>query len=300
MSTHSTSHPKELDTAFEVARRLHKKHGKSYYFATRLFPFETRLATYALYGFFRVPDEIVDARPLHDVQDVLDVKKRLNAWGKNWEAAYRSGDSADPILRVTSYVFHRYGIPFRYSEYFLEAMLTDLTRTQYEDYADLKDYMYGSAAVVGLMMSHVIGYTDERALEHAEQLGYAMQLTNFLRDIDEDYTLRGRVYLPQDELAAYGLSTDDIAARNFSPQFEYFMQFQSTRAHNLYEAANPGIALLHTHGRLPVRVASELYRAILRKLEAQNWNVFHGRARTTLPEKLMLTVGAMRENCVRV
>jgi len=299
MSTAGSGHPRELDADFEVARRLHKKHGKSYYFATRLFPPQTRLATYALYGFFRVPDEIVDSSPLHDVEDVLDVTRRLAAWSKNWETAYRSGDSADPILRVTSYVFHRYNIPYEYSEHFLDAMLTDLTKTRYQDYDELRRYMHGSAAVVGLMMSHVIGYTDPRALHHAAQLGYAMQLTNFLRDIDEDYTLRGRVYLPQDELAEFGLSNADIAARNFSPQFEYFMQFQSARAHNLYEEANRGIALLHPQGRLPVRVASELYRAILRKLEDQDWNVFHGRARTSLPEKLMLTVGAIKENRVR-
>ncbi|HVF10736.1 MAG TPA: phytoene/squalene synthase family protein [Abditibacteriaceae bacterium] len=295
-SNNSTGHPRELTAAFEVARRLHKKHGKSYYFATRLFPAEIRLATYALYGFFRVPDEIVDNSPQHDVEDVLAVTEKLTAWRNAWEAAYRTGDAADPILRVTSYVFHRYGIPYEYSEYFLNAMLTDLTKTSYRDYDELRRYMHGSAAVVGLMMTHVIGYTDMRALHHAAQLGYAMQLTNFLRDIDEDYVLRKRVYLPQDELASYGLSTADIANRNFSRRFEYFMHFQCTRAHNLYEEANRGISLLQPEGRLPVRVASELYRAILKKLEARNYNIFRGRARTSLSEKLMLTAVAIREN----
>jgi phytoene synthase len=292
------SHPEELKPAFEVARRLHKKHGKSYYFATRLFPLETRLATYALYGFFRVPDEIVDNTPQHDTADVLSVARKLADWRNQWEDAYRSGDSPDPVLRVTSYVFHRYAIPYCYSESFLDAMLTDLTKTQYENYDELKSYMFGSAAVVGLMMSHVIGYSDARALRHAEQLGYAMQLTNFLRDIDEDYVLRKRVYLPQDELAAYGLDTHDIAEQRFSDRFADFMQFQAERAHGLYEEANRGIELLQPQGRLPVRVASALYRAILGKLAARGWNVFQGRVRTSLPEKLTLTYSAVKENRV--
>jgi phytoene synthase len=289
------SHPKELDAAFEAARQLHKKHGKSYYFATRLFPRETRLATYALYGFFRVPDEIVDNSPQDTAEDVLQVTAKLSEWRRRWVGAYQAGDSSDPILRVASYVFHRYKIPFSYSESFLDAMMTDLTKTEYRNYGELKAYMYGSAAVVGLMMTHVIGYSDKSALHHAEKLGYAMQLTNFLRDIDEDYALRGRVYLPQDELEAHGLTTRDIADRRFSAIFARFMQFQSARAHALYEEANEGIRLLNPEGRLPVRIASELYRAILTKLEAQQWNVFHGRARTSLPEKLMLTYGAIKE-----
>jgi len=294
------SHPRELDADFEVARRLHKKHGTSYYYATRLFPRETRLATYALYGFFRVPDEIVDNSPQNTADDLLAVTAKLAAWRRDWALAYKAGDSSDPILRVTSYVFHRYKIPFEYSECFLEAMLTDLVKTQYQDYAELKQYMFGSAAAVGLMMSHVIGYSQESALAHAEDLGYAMQLTNFMRDIDEDYTLRQRVYMPQDELEEFGLSTADIAERRFSKNFANFMRFQNMRAKVLYASANEGIELLDAAGRLPVRVASDLYSAILGKLEEQEWDVFRGRVRTTLPEKLLLTIGAVRETRLHV
>ena len=289
-------HPRELSPAFETARRLHKKHGKSYYFATQLFPRELRLATYAIYGFLRVPDEIVDNSPQESAADLCAVKYKLEKWQADWRTAYQRGDSEDDVLRVSAYVFHRYEIPFAYSEHFLQAMTTDLEKTSYQDYEDLRQYMYGSAAVVGLMMTHVIGFTDETALPRAEELGYAMQLTNFLRDINEDYVLRKRVYLPQVELAAFGLSTPDIEARRFSPAFRDFMVWQSERTHALYESASEGIPLLHPQGRLAVRVASNLYRAILGKIEAQEWDVFRGRAKTSLPEKLMLAASAIREN----
>ena len=288
--------PAELAPAFEAARRLHRKHGTSYYFASQLFPIEKRLATYALYGFFRVPDEIVDGGAPQTAEEALKVRHELDSFQKRWETAHAQGDSDDLILRVASFVFHRHQIPFDYSIDFLQAMQTDLEKARYDDYATLEDYMYGSAAVVGLMMTHVVGYEGEGTLQHAAQLGYAMQLTNFLRDIDEDYTLRGRVYMPQDELHRFGLSNEDIEARRFSPQFQEFMEFQAQRAHALYDEANKGIPHLSSDGRLAVRVASALYRAILDKLQERDWNVFSGRARTSLPQKIALAAGAYKEN----
>lgn len=287
-------HPKELAGAFEAARLLHKKHGKSYYFATKLFPRDTRLATYALYAFFRVPDEIVDNSPINNAADLARVKKELGAWRDKWRLAYNTTTSDDPILHVTTYVFHKYKIPYQYSEDFLDAMTLDLEKTDYASYAELESYMYGSAAVVGLMMSHVIGFTDPRALEHAKQLGYAMQLTNFLRDIDEDFIERGRVYMPRDELAAHGLSMEDIAARRFSPDFKRFIQWQSKRARLLYHESNKGIPMLKPHGRFPVRVAGALYSAILDKIAQQNCDIFAGRAKTSTAEKLKLTARVLR------
>jgi phytoene synthase len=294
------NYPKEFPPAlapdFEAARRLHRKHGTSYYFASQLFPLEKRLATYALYGFFRVPDEIVDAGEPQTADEALEVRHKLDFFQRRWEKAYAQGDSDDPILRVASWIFHHYAIPFDYSIHFLGAMQTDLEKARYENYVALEEYMYGSAAVVGLMMTHVVGYESETTLHYATQLGYAMQLTNFLRDIDEDYTLRGRVYMPQDELHRFGLSDEDIEARCFSPEFAEFVQFQAQRAHALYDEAGKGISHLAPDGRLAVRVASALYRSILDRLQEREWNVFAGRARTSLPQKIALAAGAYKEN----
>jgi phytoene synthase len=291
MCTNSMEAPLPRETSLtcregdvEVARRLNKKHGTSYYFATCLFPKHLREATFALYAFFRVPDEFVDNGAPDQAQQLLE------NWRTDWHKAYQSGTSTDPVLRLNAEVFHRYQIPFAYSESFLEAMFRDLSDTRYANYAELERYMYGSAAVVGLMMSHAIGFSDPRALEYAQKLGYAMQLTNFLRDIDEDFQQRGRIYLPLDDLQRFGVKEAQFAERYFDANFYSLMQFQMQRAHQLYEDAEPGIALLNSEGRRAVRVASALYRAILTKLEEQGSNPFAGRARTSTLEKVQRTM----------
>ena len=273
----------------EVARRLNKKHGTSYYFATWFFPGHLREATFALYAFFRVPDEFVDNKASGQAGTEQAVAL-LNSWRADWQQAYHLRDSHDPVLRLNAEIFHRHQIPYAYSEAFLEAMFRDLSDTRYSTYADLESYMYGSAAVVGLMMTHVIGFSDPVALEYAQKLGYAMQLTNFLRDIDEDFVERGRIYLPLDELARFGVRQEQFAERRFDGNFQALMQFQIERAHRLYDEADPGIELLRPEGRRAVRVASALYRAILTKLEQQACNPFVGRARTSTLEKVQRTM----------
>lgn len=272
----------ELLQAYEACRHIHAKHGKSYYFATRFLPADVRLATYALYAFFRLPDEIVDN------PTTQDPKKELERFRDRWRVRYellkqgtgngsRIGmDETEMVLWATADTFHRYHIPFEYSESFMEAMIQDTWKASYATYEELRSYMYGSAAVVGLMMCHVIGFEKE-ALPYAEKLGYAMQLTNFLRDIEEDKRLRGRTYLPQDELARFG--SDKIG----------FMKFQIDRADRLYDEANHGIRFLHPRGRFAVRAASDLYREILRKIEARGYDV-SVRVRTSLLEKILITM----------
>jgi 15-cis-phytoene synthase len=269
----------------EAARTLHQKHGTSYYFATRFFPRPQREATFALYAFFRVPDELVD-----NPAPGSDPRRALEDWRDQWRRAYRSGHAEHPVLRATAHVFHHYKIPYDYSEAFLSAMSRDLDDHSYATYADLEEYMYGSAAAVGLMMAHVIGFAGEEALPLAEKLGYAMQLTNFLRDIDDDWQARGRIYLPLDELTRFGVNPAQIAARSFDANFAALMRFQVNRAKRLYDESERGIALLHPEGRRAVRLASALYAAILEKLQGQGLDPFVGRARTSTLEKISLAV----------
>lgn len=275
-----------LRRAFEACRRIHEKYGKSYYFATRFFPEEKRLATYALYAFFRIPDEIVDEGSGTDEE----LREKLLLWQQAWQEAYAKGYSDDPVLHASAYVFHTYNIPFHYSEAFLEAMLMDTQKKTYETYAELEAYMYGSAAVVGLMMTHVIGFSDTSALAYATNLGYAMQLTNFLRDIREDWEERERIYLPQEDLRRFGLTSADIEQNRYSPAFVECMRFQIARADALYDASVPGISLLQQDGRFAVRAAGALYREILRKIEDRHYNVFLGRVRTSAAEKLWIAL----------
>lgn len=156
---------------FRFCQQLHQKHGKSYYFATRFFPEAKRLATFALYAFFRVPDDLVDETYKHDPPGATQA---LLKWREEWHKAYEGFPTEEPVLRAAAWTFHAFKIPYAYSESFLDAMLQDAQKARYASYDELQAYMYGSAVVVGLMMTHVIGFSKPEALRHAQELGEAM------------------------------------------------------------------------------------------------------------------------------
>ncbi len=283
----------QLELGFRQAREINRIHGKSYYWATQMFPARKRCATHALYAFFRLADDIVDAPDIVTSDGLQRAQRQMAEFEAEWWSALRHCESAYPVLQAAAYTCRKYGIPEAHSECFLEAMKMDLTRTRYSTYDDLAEYMKGSAASVGLMMSYVIGASDRSALPHLANLGVAMQLTNFLRDVDEDFHDYGRVYLPLEDLDMFGLRIDDIAARRYSKCWAEMMEFQARRAQALYRDADIGIQMINPDARRPVQIASVLYSAILGKLKSQNWNVFTGRAKTNSLEKLVLTVQTM-------
>lgn len=280
------------------AKYLAKKFGKSYYFATRFFPPNLREATYALYAFFRLPDDVVDAA----FADGKHAQKELLRWQELWKSVLEGRDvpqsttreaSEDiKLLRHIARVFEQYEIPRRYSFEFLAAMLQDCKKKTYRTYTELKEYMYGSAAVVGLMMTHVIGFSNKKALSHAKALGEAMQLTNFLRDVGEDWRLRQRIYLPLEDLRKFGVSKNNIVSETITPEFVRLMKYEIARARALYAKAEAGIEYLSPAGRLAVRIASALYAGILDEIEQQEYDVFRKRAKTTLIRKISLAVPA--------
>jgi phytoene synthase len=184
-------------------------------------------------------------------------------------------------------VFDQYEIPFEYSEAFLAAMAQDLMQSRYATYEDLRTYMYGSAAAVGLMMSYIIGFEDG-ALPHAIALGEAMQMTNFLRDIREDYDERGRIYLPQEDLARFGITEQDIATHTVSEKWKELMRFEIALTRALFKEGNAGIPLLHKDGRRAVLAASRVYEAILTEIEKQDYDVFTQRAQVSPLKKTLL------------
>jgi phytoene synthase len=252
-------------------RQIFKEHSSTYFFTTKFFDKEVREATYVMYAFFRVPDEIVD-NPEH--QDVENIRKELEQFKQNWRKAYAGAEVDSSVLRATSDVFKKYNIPFEYSQAFLKAMIKDTKKSSYKNYRELKEYMYGSAAAVGLIMSYIIGFSKKSALKYAKKLGYAMQLTNFLRDIQEDYQQRDRIYLPQAELKNHGLDEQDIAQQKVNDNFREFMKFQIDRTRKLYEDSKKGIPMLDPPGRYPVKLALVLYSKYLDKIEQNNYDVY--------------------------
>jgi phytoene synthase len=279
-----------LGKGLEKCRAITRHYGTSFYFATQFFPKETRDGIYAVYAFARIPDEIVDDPEKGSKAESL---AELNKWREQWLAAMEAGSSDDAVMNAIVHTFHKYKIPVEHGEAFLRSMFMDEERSTYDSYAELEEYMYGSAGVIGLMVTHVVGYSTDAAFPYAIKLGYAFQLTNFLRDIREDYEELGRVYMPQDELKRFGLTNGDISRRVYDDRFIEFMKFQIKRNREVYREAVAGIPMLAWRGRLAVRVSYVLYKAILGEVERANYNVYKGRVRTNLSQKVWLSLKAL-------
>jgi phytoene synthase len=178
-----------------------------------------------------------------------------------------------------------YSIPQRYAEQLLDGVASDLTKTRYANFTELTNYCYNVASTVGLMAMHIIGYESDEAIPYAVKLGVALQLTNILRDVAEDWE-NGRLYLLQDELTTFSLTEADIKAGIVDDRWREFMKFQITRIRQLYTDALPGITLLNKNGRFAIAAAAELYQAILNDIENHDYDIFSRRAYITKWEKL--------------
>ncbi len=281
----------DLEAAYAASQRLNAHHGKTYYFSTLFFPPAVRRSVHALYGFVRYPDEIVD-----NPAPGSDPAASLAEYRAATLDALDAGGSDLPVLHAFADMAARCSLPPAYPLAFLDAMAMDLTRDRYQTFGELQAYTYGSASVVGLMMCHVLGATDPAALGPAHDLGLAMQLTNFWRDIGEDWTERGRIYLPQEDMARFGYTEAMLAAGAVNAAFIDLMRFEIARARRFYECADAGIPLLPPACRLPVRLARVLYSRILDKIEENGYDVFRHRARTSGLEK---TAALMRLRLTR-
>ncbi len=268
-----------LAESYEICRQLHKAHGTTYYWATKALPKIKQHHVHALYGLARYADEIVD-----EIGDftVEDRDARLTAFEEQALAAVDTGASEHPVLKALAFTTHAWGIPTEAFVRFFGSMRDDLTITTYETYDDLMGYMDGSAAVIGEMMFPILEPNDNAAFNGARDLGIAFQLTNFLRDVGEDLD-RGRVYFPLDELTKFGA---DINARRVTPQWRDFCRFQIERIDGLYRSADEAITMLPLSSRRSIRSARILYSEILRRIEANDFDVFSQRARVPLAEKL--------------
>ncbi len=271
---------------FAYARQATAYHSKSFYLSACLLPEEKRWATFAIYGYCRYVDNLIDnQRARHTVE----IERELDYLIDELAAAYRSGESEHPIIQPFIIVALRYGIPIKYPLDLISGVRMDLRHVRYESFEQLYPFCYKVAAVVGLMMTHVFGYHTPAAFAYAEKLGVAMQLTNILRDIQEDRRM-GRIYLPLDELHAYHCSEEDILAERMTPAFRELMAFQVNRAHCYYDAADAGIALLQKDTRFAVYAASRIYRGILRRIESRGYNPFLGRVYVPKHAKLSIVL----------
>jgi phytoene synthase len=267
-----------LQESYQECKRLNSLHGKTYYLATLLLPKKKRPYVHALYGFARYADEIVD-----DLASTLSPQEKadaLRSWSTGVLQDLKKGISADHIGRALVDTARKFDIPHQHFVDFLHSMEMDLTITEYQNYEALLEYVYGSAAVIGLEMVPVLGYSDQRAFEAAKKLGIAFQLANFIRDVSEDLD-RGRVYLPLDELARFGVDRAMLERRVLTPEIVEALKFQIARVRQLQREADIGIEFLDKTSRPCIRAASELYCGIVDEVEAIGYDIFNKRAKTS-------------------
>jgi len=273
----------QLRASYEECKRLNALHGKTYYLATLLLPKAKRPFVHALYGFARYADEIVDdlASTLTDAEKAAELK----TWGDGVLSGLKTGNSNDQVGRALIDTVNRFAIPHEHFVAFLHSMTMDLTVTEYANYEALMEYVYGSAAVIGLEMVPILGALSQGAYEPAEKLGIAFQLANFIRDVSEDLD-RGRIYLPQDELAQFGVDREMLEERKLTPQITAALKFQLERVRQLQREATPGILQLEPASRPCIEAASELYCGIVDEVEAIGYDIFNKRAKTSTGRRM--------------
>ncbi|GAA2579683.1 phytoene/squalene synthase family protein [Winogradskya consettensis] len=281
----------DLEAAYERCRELHRSHGRTYYLATRLLPAWKRRHVHALYGFTRYADEIVDR-----TEELPPAERAalLTEWSDRFVAGLRGERGDDPLLPAVLHTIAVFDLSVDDFDSFLHSMAMDLTVTSYATYDDLLEYMEGSAAVIGTMMLPILGSSDPGAArEPARQLGIAFQLTNFIRDVGEDLD-RGRTYLPDEHLAEFGVTRDDLlaarAAGRSTPAIKALIKAEVARADGHYAAAAPGIPLLLPGSQACMRTAYQLYAGILDEVVAADYDVFVRRA--TVPNQTRVRVAA--------
>ena len=273
---------KELDQAYEECRVLTKREAKNFYYAFITLPPEKRRAIYAAYAFCRLCDDAADDQQSND-----DKLRSLEGLRRNLSAAY-SGQTDGLVLTALADSAAAYDIPEEYFQQVVWGVETDLTKSRYRDFSELRTYCYQVASVVGLICLQIFGYSDSRAREHAIDLGLAMQLTNILRDVKEDLE-RDRIYLPLDEIERFGYSTEELQRGVANEPFRQLMEYQAERARGYFDSGFKLLPFLAPRSRACPAVMGQIYSHILDRIETQNYNVFDGRVSLSRREKYLVT-----------
>jgi len=259
-----------LRSAYKQADVITAAHSKSFHFASGLLPEEKRSAARALYAFCRTVDDIVDEVELKKDRDF-----ELNYWRNIVQSA--SSPTDDLVAAAWADTLTRYHIPRHYALQLIDGVARDLSQSRYQTFDDLATYCYGVASTVGLMSMYIVGFKSHEAVPYAIKLGVALQMTNILRDVGEDYR-NGRLYLPREELAFYGINESDIAEGRLTDNWRQFMKFQIDRTRQLYKDSWAGVKMLEREGQLAIGAASTFYCGILDDIEKHNYDVFTRRA----------------------
>lgn len=277
-----------LRCTYEECREYTRTYAKSFYFSSFLLPKQKRSAAYAVYTFCRYADNLVDNYSV-DPAGSLGITEKFEALSAFLDDIYSGKEFKGESFSAFADTVRKYNIPRHYFNELIEGVCMDTVQTRYENIYELENYCYKVASVVGLIMTEIFGYSHKAALPYAVYLGKAMQLTNILRDIREDFEM-GRVYLPLDELKSFEYSEQDIKNKVINDNFEMLMRFNIDRARAYYELASHGIPYLTNDGsRTTVILMHKIYKGILDRIEAHGYDIYSGRRYVSTAGKLRMT-----------
>ena len=264
-----------LEAGFKQAEKITKKYAKTFYFASPFLSKEKRKAAYAVYAVCRIADDYVDNNGRDAAgQKLIEIERDI-------DSAYADGPLENPLLLAFRNSVKTYAIPRNYFKDIMAGMYMDLHKSRYADFDELRDYCNKVAGVVGLIMLQIFDATAQEARPYAVDLGIALQLTNIIRDIKEDYA-RGRIYLPQDEMQKFGITQKDLAGEKVNENFKALLGFQIQRARQYYQRSLAGLRLIkHRSNRFLILAIKQMYASILQVIEKKGYDVFSERARVS-------------------
>ena len=282
MQSPTTDLPLDLESAYEACRTITRREAKNFYYAFLTLPAAKRRAIYAAYAFCRHCDDSVDEETSTDAK-----LKALTELQANLDSTY-SGNASGPIYVALADVARNYDIPQDYFQEIILGVESDLVKDRFQNFEELREYCYRVASVVGLICLQIFGYEDDDAKGYAVDLGLAMQLTNIIRDVREDLDM-GRVYLPQDEMARFGYSEEDLKNGVRNQAFHDLMEFQAQRAREYFDRGFKLLPYLSRRSRACPAVLGALYSQVLDRIEASDYDVLESRVSLSKAEKIGIT-----------
>jgi phytoene synthase len=277
-----------LDEAYTYCRKISKKHAKTFYLASLFLPKKQQKPIFAIYALLRTVDDVVDMAEEKLAAGLItrqDISQMLESWKIKLKACYAGKAENDPIMMAWHDTLKSYPISIELPLDLMDGMAMDIEFKPFETFDELYVYCYKVASVVGLITSEIFGYSDKQALQHAIELGIAMQLTNILRDIGEDVD-RGRIYLPLEDLRRFNYSSEELMQKRMNSNFIALMQFQIERARGYYRSSDNGIPMLEQRSRFGVAISSINYSNILTAIEENDYDVFSTRAYRSFWQKI--------------
>jgi len=273
-----------IDQSYDYCRHVARARAKNFYYSFLLLSAQQRKAMCAVYAFMRICDDLSDEPGASRVA--------LDRWRAEMEDALEGRFSGHPLWPAFHHTVRRFCIPHEYLRAMIDGVVSDLEPRRFRTFDELYHYCYQVASVVGLTVIYIFGFDTPSAPPLAEKCGVAFQLTNILRDIRED-SERGRIYLPQDDLARFGVTEDDLAHGRRTPAFLEMMQFETDRAHAYYRESNPLLDLIHPRSRSSLWALITIYSRVLDRIEAGHYDIFRKRVRLSMIEKSWIVVRAM-------